>query len=79
MAGKAAEYHRGDMDIHEQQATWRLVMGLSKWGSLTIAALLVFLVLWFAADVGFLSAFFTAAVVVVLGIVFLRSAPAEGH
>lgn len=80
MAGKAtSEYHRGDQNIHEQQETFHLVMGITKWGSLTIASLILFLTLWFAADVGFLSAFVTAAVVVVLGIALLRSRPAEGR
>ena len=79
MAGKAAEYHRGDQDIHEQVETFHLVMGITKWGSLTIASLVLFLTLWFCAGAGFWSAFFSAAVVVALGIIFLRSRPESGH
>ena len=79
MAGKAAEYHRGDMDIHEQQATFRLVMGITKWGALVIASFLLFLVLWFCTGTGFLGAAFTGLVVLALGITFLRSPPASGH
>ena len=78
MAGKASEYHRGDQDIHEQVETFHLVMGITKWGSLTIASLLLFLVLWFCADAGFLTAFISAAVLATLGVIFLRSRPAEG-
>jgi hypothetical protein len=79
MAGKASEYHRGEMDIHEQQATFRLVMGLTKWGSLTFASVLLLLVLWFCTDAGFLSALISAVVVAALGITFLRSPPETGH
>jgi hypothetical protein len=79
MAGKAAEYHRGDMDIHEQQATFRLVMGITKWGSLVVGAMLLFLTLWFCTSVGFGGALFTFIVVVALGITFLRSPPEGGH
>jgi hypothetical protein len=80
MAGKAAEYHRGDQDIHEQQATFRLVMGITKWGSLTFAALLLFLVLWFCVpSAGFWPGLISAAIVVAIGITVLRSRPESGH
>ena len=35
----ASEYHRGEMDISEQVATFNLFNGLTKWGSLGLAAL----------------------------------------
>ena len=79
MAGKAAPYHHGDMDIHEQAATFRLVMGITKWGSLTIASLVLFLTLWFCTGVGFGGALFSAVVLVALGVIFLRSRPEGGH
>jgi hypothetical protein len=79
MAGKAAEYHRGDQDIHEQQATFRLVMGITKWGSLIIASGVLFLVLWFCTGTGFMGAAFTGLVVLALGVTFLRSPPQAGH
>lgn len=71
------EYHRGDMDIHEQQATFHAVMGLTKWGSLAIAVALVFLVLMFCTPAGFLGAAFAALVLLVAGVFFLRDKPAE--
>jgi len=43
----ASEYHRGEMDIQEQEATFAMFNGLTKWGSLAITSLLVWLVLWF--------------------------------
>lgn len=72
MADQASDYHRGDMDISEQVATYGLVMGLTKWGSLAIAALVLFLTLWFCAGAGFLGAAVSAAVLVVLGVFLLR-------
>ena len=52
MAGPASDYHRGEMDIHEQASTFQLVMGITKWGSLVMAAFLLFLVLWFCTPRG---------------------------
>jgi hypothetical protein len=72
MANQVTDYHRGEMDIHEQAATYEMVMGLTKWGSLTIAALVLFLTLWFCTGTGFLGALITAAVVIALGVFVLR-------
>ena len=77
MAGKATVYHRGDQDIAEQVSTFHLVMNITKWGALHIAALLVFLVLWFCTDAGFVTGLISGIVVMVLGIVFLRRG--RGH
>ena len=52
----ASEYHRGDMDIHEQTSTYHLFVMLTKWGSLSLAALLVFLVLVFCTPTSFVGA-----------------------
>lgn len=78
MANPATEYHRGDMDIHQQQSTYGLVMGLTKWGSLTTAVAVLFLTLWFCTGAGFLGGLFTAVVVAAVGILILRGRP-EGH
>ncbi|MDO8379965.1 aa3-type cytochrome c oxidase subunit IV [Phenylobacterium sp.] len=75
----ASEYHRGDMDISEQVATFNLFNGMTKWGSLSLAALMVLLVLWFCTPAGFLGAFISAAVLTVLGVVFLREKPEAAH
>lgn len=68
----ASDYHRGEMDISEQQATFSLVMGMTKWGSLATAAALLTLTLWFCTDVGFMGGLVTGAVVAAIGIVLLR-------
>jgi hypothetical protein len=75
MAGNS-EHTRGEMDIAEQVSTYNLVMGMTKWGSLAVAAAVLWLTLWFCTDAGLLGATFTAAVLVVLGVVFLREKPA---
>ncbi len=72
MAGKASDYHRGEMDVHEQQATFALVMGITKWGSLVIASALLALVLWFCTSAGFLAGAISGGVALVLGIILLR-------
>ncbi|WP_374575409.1 aa3-type cytochrome c oxidase subunit IV [Phenylobacterium sp.] len=79
MADHASEYHRGDMDIHEQTATYDLFMGMTKWGSLALAALLLLLVIWFCTPGGFLPGFVASAVLVGLGVLLLREKPAAAH
>jgi len=79
MAGSASDYRRGEMDIQEQESTFQLVMGITKWGSLVLAALLLFLVLWFCKPAGFVSGFVSGAVLLGLGIVLLRSKPEAAH
>jgi hypothetical protein len=72
MAGPASTYHRGEMDISEQVSTFHLVMNITKWGSLVIAAALLALVLWFCTPAGFLSGVIAGGVVLAIGIVVLR-------
>ena len=77
MAGQASDYHRGEQDIHEQVATFHLIMNITKWGSLLIASMLLFLVLWFCTTAGFLAGLISGGVVLALGIVLLRGG--DGH
>jgi len=72
MAGQPSEYHRGEMDIQEQVSTFHLIMNITKWGSLLIAAFLVTSVLWFCTAAGFLAGVISGGVVLVLGSIFLR-------
>ena len=72
MAGQASDYHRGEQDISEQVATFHLVMGIAKWGSLLLASGLLFLVLWFCTGAGFMAGAISGAVVLTLGIILLR-------
>jgi hypothetical protein len=72
MAGHSSDHVRGEMNITEQVSTFNLVMGMTKWGSLAIAALVFFLVLWFCTATGFVGAFGAAAILLAAGIFFLR-------
>ncbi len=69
----AEAYQRGTMTIEEQTATWHLVQNLLSWGSLSIAALILFLVIWFQPNGSFIGGFLAGAVVFAAGFVFLRS------
>lgn len=75
MAGAASNHTRGEMDITEQSATFQMVMGMTKWGSLVVAALVTFLVLWFCTGAGFMGAAVTAVVLIAAGVFFLRAKP----
>jgi hypothetical protein len=81
MAGHGSDYQRGHMDIAEQSATYELVMGMTKWGSLVIAAGVLFFTLLFCTHTGFLGSAISAVVLLALGVFFLRSKPeaAEAH
>ena len=75
----ASEYHRGDMDIHEQSATYHLFVMMAKWGSLALAALLIFLVLAFCTPTSFLGALGVGVIVAVAGFFVLREHGDEEH
>lgn len=79
MAGPASDYHRGEMDIQEQAATFNLFMGLTKWGSLALVSALSLFVIWFCTPGGFMGGFAVGLVILVLGIVALREKPAAAH
>jgi hypothetical protein len=76
MAGPSSDYHRGEMDIAEQTATFHLVMGMTKWGSLVIASALLFVVLLFCTHTGFIGSALGGVVLLVAGITLLREKPA---
>jgi len=75
----ASEYHRGEMDISEQTATFALFNGMTKWGSVALAALLSLLVLWFCTPAGFIPGAIVAVLIVVLGVTLLRDKPEASH
>jgi hypothetical protein len=79
MAGPASDYHRGEMDISEQRSTYQLVMAMTKWGSLYLAAAVLALTMWFCTDAGFLAGLVAAIVLVVLGTLVLRDKKGAGH
>lgn len=72
MAQPSNDYHRGEMDITEQQATFDGFNLLTKWGSLIVAVGTLFITLWFCTDAGFIGAFISSAVLAVIGVLVLR-------
>ena len=79
MAGTPSDYHHGDMDITEQTATFHLIMGMTKWGSLALASALLLLVVWFCTPAGFGPGLIAGAVVLVLGILLLKEKKDAAH
>jgi hypothetical protein len=79
MAGHSSDYHRGGMDIHAQKDTFKLVMGITKWGALTVTVSVLFLTLWFCTASGFLTALISAVVLAAIGGFALREKPGSAH
>lgn len=80
MAEQAHAYKHGEMNIQANRASFHAFMLMSKWGSLSVASSLLFLVLWFCTDAGFVAAFVAGAIVAALGYLLLREKPqAAGH
>jgi len=75
----AGDYHRGEMDIHEQAATYAGFGKMTKWGSLAVAVLLLFITLLFCTPAGFAGSAIAAVVLLVLGVVSLKEKPAPAH
>lgn len=75
----AGDYHRGEMDIQEQAATYAAFGGMTKWGSLAIAVLLLTITMWFCTSAGFVAGAISGIVLAVVGVVFLREKPASSH
>jgi hypothetical protein len=79
MAGPAGDYHRGEMDIHEQVSTYRAFLMLAKWGSLVMAVGILFFALLFSTETGIVGSFVSAVVLLAVGFVLLRSKPKAAH
>jgi hypothetical protein len=76
MAGPTdSDYRRGEMDISEQRATFDLFMNLTKWGSLHLAAILLFLTVLFSTEAGFFGAAFAFVVLEAIGFFMLKKKP----
>ena len=79
MSEAVHDYHPGSQEIGEQVATFDAFGKMIKWGSLAIAALVLMLVIWFCVPMGFWAGLFSAIVLTVVGVFFLREKPDSGH
>jgi hypothetical protein len=77
MAEAGSDYHPGDQNITEQVSTYRVFGSLTKWGSLTVATLVLMFTLWFCVGAGFLGGLIPALALAGLGAFFLRSKPTQ--
>lgn len=68
-------YVRGSQEISEQESTFGAFLGLAKWGSLILAALVLFLTMWFQPGGSFIAAAISAGVLLVAGFFLLKSSP----
>lgn len=75
-ADTAHDYQHGSQEISEQVSTFKLFMGMAKWGSLATALVILFPTLWFMPKGGFFLAAFVSVVVAVAGWFILKSKPA---
>lgn len=74
----AEAYQHGTMPIAEQAKTWAMVKTMLEWGSLSIASILLFLVMWFQPNGSFFAGLIAAVVVFAAGFAFLK-AGSKGH
>lgn len=75
----AGDYHRGEMDIQEQAATFAAFNNMTKWGSLAVAVLLLFITLLFCTSAGFIGSAIAAVALLAAGVFFLRDKPVPAH
>lgn len=68
-----SDYVRGSQEISEQVSTFNLIMGLTKWGSLWISAVVLFLVIWFMPNGSFFGGLIAMVVLLVAGFFALKS------
>jgi hypothetical protein len=73
----AEAYVHGSMTIEEQRATWDMFMGLTKWGSLAVAAVLLLLTLWFMPGGSLVTGLIGAVVLSAAGWFMLKSPKAD--
>ena len=70
------DYVRGEMDISQHKHSYELFADLTKWGSLHLVVVLVFLVLLTCVPgAGWVSAFIVSAIVGIIGFFMLKKKP----
>ncbi|MGZ5993947.1 MAG: aa3-type cytochrome c oxidase subunit IV [Caulobacteraceae bacterium] len=79
MADHASDYVHGEMDIHQQEASYRGFYLLAKWGSLAVAVAVLFATISFCTDAGIVTGLIAGIVLAAIGIFALRSRGHAGH
>ena len=79
MAEHVSDYTPGQMDIHQQQASFDVFVKMTKWGSLAVAVIVLFASLMFCTTAGFLGAVVPALILAALGVALLRSPGGSSH
>jgi Bacterial aa3 type cytochrome c oxidase subunit IV len=74
----AKAYLRGSMEINEQVSTFHLFNFLTKWGSLFVVCLVLFVAVLMSTG-GFVAALGTAVVIGVIGFIVLKSRKPKAH
>ena len=75
----SSDYHHGEMNISEQAATYARFGSMSKWSALILAVGLLFFIMLFCTGAGFGGAAISAIILLIAGIVFLRSGSSDSH
>jgi hypothetical protein len=79
MAEHGSSYVPGEMDIHQNEASYAVFLNMAKWGSLAVAVTVLAATLWFCTPAGFLGGLIPAVVVLALGIFLMRAKPGAAH
>ena len=66
------DYVRGSQEISEQASTFEAFVGLAKWGSLVLSAVLLFLTLCFQPGGGLIPAAISTVVLLAVGFFVLK-------
>jgi hypothetical protein len=75
MAEHASDHTHGQMDIHQQQASFDVFVAMTKWGSLAVAVVVLTAAIWTCTELGWLTAVVAGLVVAAAGVFFLRDKP----
>ena len=71
-ASKDSDYVHGEMDVAEHEKTYLGFMSLAKWGSLVLAAIVLFFTMWLYPRGNFMGAAVCTFALVAVGIFLLR-------
>jgi hypothetical protein len=77
MAEHASDHTHGQMDIHQNQASFDIFVRMTKWGSLAVAVIVLYATLAFCTETGWAAAIIPALILLLLGVIFLKSKPAH--